>query len=494
MSGAGDARGTTTRADVVSSDREVLRNLAVTAAVSCAILFVIVGLQYQLQLYGDGSIFSYSVAVEDAWAFHWHNISGRVFVYFASLFPAELYVSLTDDAAGGIVVYGFLFFVAQICGLAATCIADGSRGRIIFVYACASTAILCPLVFGFPTEVWMTHALFWPLLASCHYGRPGLRGFVVILALMTALVFTHLSGMIFALAILTTLLMRGPKDPAFLRAAAAWVLALSVWSVVRAEIPPDDYFGPVLARAAWAVFDINICTGRLVRLFAAALAGYGIAFLVFRRMSLARAHFHAACFAAAGLIGYWILFDHGLHTQNRYYLRTALLVMAPAFGILGAAFALSADGNLRRPLPLLPGVMRWLSHPDAVRAAIGALALVLFVHAVETAKFAVAWSHYKDAVRSLALGTASDVSLGNPRFVSSARIGADLNRLSWFSTTPYLSILVAPKFAPARLVVDPTSNYFWLSCETATENLEADREIPVESRKLIRAYSCLHRD
>jgi hypothetical protein len=82
---------------------------------------------------------------------------------------------------------------------------------------------------------------------------------------------------------------------------------------------------------------------------------------------------------------------------------------------------------------------------------------------------------------------------GGPRFVSSERIGAGLNRLSWSSTTHFLSVLVAPRFAPARLVVDPEANYFWRSCATATTNEKANRAIPVESRRLVRTYSCLHR-
>ncbi len=91
------------------------------------------------------------------------------------------------------------------------------------------------------------------------------------------------------------------------------------------------------------------------------------------------------------------------------------------------------------------------------------------------------------------MGGASDPALGDARFVSSKRIGDDLNRLSWFSTTPYLSVLLAPGFAPARLVVDPASNYFWLSCRTATANETAQRAVPVESRRLVRIYACLHR-
>ena len=91
------------------------------------------------------------------------------------------------------------------------------------------------------------------------------------------------------------------------------------------------------------------------------------------------------------------------------------------------------------------------------------------------------------------MGPASDPGLGNPRFVSSERLGADLNRLSWSSTTHFLSVLVAPNFTPARLVVDPTAGYFWLTCAQASASEKASLSIPVESRRLIRLHACLHR-
>src|SRR6185295_5861372 len=86
----------------------------------------------------------------------------------------------------------------------------------------------------------------------------------------------------------------------------------------------------------------------------------------------------------------------------------------------------------------------------------------------------------------------SDPALGDPRFVSTARISPALAPLSWFSTIPYLSIILS-NFSPNRLVVDPAGNYFWLSCETATRNKDAGLVVPVQTRELVRAYSCLHR-
>jgi hypothetical protein len=121
------------------------------------------------------------------------------------------------------------------------------------------------------------------------------------------------------------------------------------------------------------------------------------------------------------------------------------------------------------------------------------LCLVLLVHVVETSKFVTAWTRYKSAVLSLAMGADANPTLGDARFVSATRIGSELDRLSWPSTTPYLSVLVAPALAPKRLVVDPRANYFWASCETATANELAERAIPAESRLLIRTQACLRR-
>src|SRR5260370_2246053 len=117
-------------------------------------------------------MFSYGVSVQDVWAFHWHNISGRMSVFFLTLLPAEGYVGLTGNPRAGIVVYGLLFYLAPLAGLIGTFAADRSRGRIIFAYACYSTSLLCPLIFGFPTEMCLAHAVFWPALAVSHSAKP----------------------------------------------------------------------------------------------------------------------------------------------------------------------------------------------------------------------------------------------------------------------------------------------------------------------------------
>lgn len=477
----------------VRSDLRRLRRLVIGAGLCWAILFVVAGLGCGLQLFGDGAIFSYAIAVEDAWAFHWHNIPDRLFVYLFSYVPAEAYVHATKDARGGIALYGLLFFGAQLVGLAATWAADRCKNHIIFTYACGSTAGLCPFVFGFPTEMWMTHALFWPALALCHSAPPGIRGSALVFIALLTLTFTHEGALVLAVAILFTLALRGLRDAALLRATLIFFVVVLISAAARVELPPDDYIVGVMHRAAFNFIDVrNLAASELFLSMAGAVAGYAAAVSIFRLLMVPRAHACAALIVLAVLTAYWLTIDHALHTTNRYYLRTVLLMAIPVLGGLAAAYALRAADQRKLPVSLLP-LLAALTGQATIQAITGAFAIIMLVHAVETAKFALAWTDYKAAVRSLATGTASDPDLGDASFVSTHRISPELDRLSWFSTAHFLSVLLAPGLAPARLVVDPRQGYFWLSCATAMNSEHADRAIPPQSRRLVRVHACLHR-
>jgi hypothetical protein len=51
-------------------EETLLSNLVVAVGLGWSLVFVIVALVYELQLYADGAIFSYAVAVQDVWAIH----------------------------------------------------------------------------------------------------------------------------------------------------------------------------------------------------------------------------------------------------------------------------------------------------------------------------------------------------------------------------------------------------------------------------------------
>jgi hypothetical protein len=468
-----------------------LRALAVAIGIAWSVAFVLVGLRHDLQMYGDGSIFAYAVAAQDAWTFHWHNISGRAFVYLLAHLPAETYVGLTGDARGGIGLHGLLFFSAPLAGLALTYAADRSKGRLIFVYACLSTACLCPFVFGFPTEMWVAHAVFWPTLAISHYARDGRAGYVAIAGGFTALVLTHGGGVVLAATILASTALRGLRGPVLRRTAGAFVIAMAVWALMLLTFRPDPYIAKVITTAAFSFIDLrNLLAPAAILMLVAVLSFVAASMMAHHLVTTRHAPVAAFALVMAGLAAYWLRFDHSLLADYRYPLRTALLVGTPIFGLLAVAYALRSDGDLRVPGPLLPRALAALEWAVAPRHLICVLLIILAVHVVETAKFVGAWNDYTGAVRTLAMGQAADPALGDARFVSSDRIDAARNRLSWSSTAHFLSVLVAPALAPLRLVVSPDPGYWWLSCKTASASQQTSRAVPLESRRLIRAYAC----
>ena len=188
---------------------------------------------------------------------------------------------------------------------------------------------------------------------------------------------------------------------------------------------------------------------------------------------------------------YCLKFDHSVLASSRYYLRTALVLLIPVFAAMATLSAMTEEEFAFQTLVRLRCALLSWSEQTAC-ASVAAFLIVTSIHVVETGKFVTAWVDYRAAIATLAAGNESDPSLGNPRFVSSVRASRDLAPLAWFSTIPYLSLVLA-NFSPNRLVIDPAGNYFWLSCATATQNREADRAVPLQARDLVRIYSCLHR-
>jgi hypothetical protein len=476
---------------VARSDARTLWLLIVGTGLCWSLAFVAIAIPCRLELYGDGAMFSYAVAVQDVWAFHWHNISGRAAVFVLSLLPAETIVAITGDPWAGIITYGLLFYISPLIGLILTFLADRSQGRFFFFYACCSTAVLCPLVFGFPTEMWLAQAIFWPALTVSHYAKPSVAGWILVFAAQLALAFTHEGALALLFVIAATVALRGLRSPSFRRAMIVLFSILILAAASKVVLPPDDYYAGVLLRAALHFFDLEIFKVEVVLLLLAALVAYGVILAAISRFSPERAWLYALGITLLMLAVYWSRFDHSVHASSRYYLRTALVLFIPVFATIAALSAMVGDGSILRPIARL---QRSLVSPgdETVRRLGAAFAIVTLIQMVETGKFVAAWSAYRTEVAALATGHESDPSLGDPRFVSSDRMSPRFSALSWFSTTPYLSAILA-NFRPNRLVIDPAGNYFWLSCETATKNRDADRAVPVQTRELVRVYSCLHR-
>ncbi len=477
----------------VACDVALLRRLVVAAAIAWSTAFIVLWRTFDLHLFADGSIFSYAVAVQDAWAFHWSNISARVVGYLLTFVPAEALIERTGDVPAGIRLYGTLHAAAPLTSLALTYVLDRTVGRVVFVWAGASTALLCPLVLAYPSEMWMTHAAFWPTLAIVLDEAVGPMVLVKRTLGLATLILSHEGGVPLAVAMLATLVLRRPPGPNLRASAFAFAVAMSAWTAMRLAFPPHPYIAEVLVGNAFDFVDPANLATPVMQLLGAALAAFAALFVTLRTRWPQAAATTAALVVVVSLGVYWLAFDATLHATDRYAARTAILLVPPVLGVLAAGQVIAASGASLIPLPDPRDVRAWLARAGVLRAAAAAFVLIGLVHVVETAKFVTAWRDYLEAVESLATGAATDPGLGDPAFVSARRISPDLDRLAWNSTTPFLSALVAPDFRPSRLVVDPRTGYFWLPCEVATANAEGDRHVPGETRRLIARYSCLHR-
>jgi hypothetical protein len=468
----------------------LLRRMVIAAGLCWSLAFLVVAHSYQLELYGDGAMFSYAIAAQDVWAFHWHNISGRTSVYLLALLPAETLVAITGNPWAGIAAYGFLFYVAPLAGLAATYAADRSPGHTIFLYACGSTALLCPMIFGFPTEMWFAHAIFWPTLALSHYATSTVLRAALVFTAWLLLAFTHEGAFVLLFGVLATLALRGLRSTPF-RHGAANLFVIAVLAVTsKILLPPDEYYADAFMRAALNFFDPTIFKVEIVVELLVAIMVYATMLKMISIWCPRRACLLALAVLLALLCIYWLRFDHSVHANSRYYMRTALVIAVPLLGVIAAFAAMIREGSVADPLTRLQHAL--VSSPHGMCALASILFAVTLIHVVQTAKFVTAWSRYREAIAILATGQDFDPALGDPHFVSSKRGPPDLAPVEWFSTVPYLSVILL-NFRPNRLVINPGGNYFWLSCATATSSMKRQLVVPLRTRELIRTYSCLHR-
>jgi hypothetical protein len=341
--------------------------------------------------------------------------------------------------------------------------------------------------------MWAAHSLFWPALALCLYAPLDMRGRATVFTAMLALIFTHEGAIVFATVILFAVFLRGWRHVLFARTITAFAVAMAIWIIVKLTIRPDDYIAGVMAAAAFKFIDIGNLTEPAFVLLFAAIAVDDLLTIALRRIAPRIARITSLAVCVVLLAAYWLWFDRSLLAEDRYNLRTVLLILTPAFALMAAVQTMDENTRAQSPLPFLSPLAAMIERAANPRVILSALVLTLLVHTVETTKFIWGWTQYKAAIAALATRSASDPALGDPRFVSSKRIDPALNRLSWNSTTPYLSVLVAPGMKPERLVIDPGTGYFWLPCDTAKQSERDSTALPAESRQLIRTYSCLHR-
>lgn len=426
------------------------RTVTALAVAWCA-AFLVVGLGARLLLYADGGLFAYAVAAADSWDFHFRQIPARAAAWALTAGVGEAVTRISGVPAWGVWAWQAAFLALPSLGLAATWAADRT-GRIL-PWACASTALLLPLAFGFPTELWVAHAAFWPALALGWHAAP-----MPLLALALAVTaLSHEAGLLWALGAVG-LLALAPGWRPLRRGALALLPALAGFALLKLMILPDPYVAAVMGRVGSEFLHWRPAFAPVLLTFGAVLGGWAL---------LARFTRWAPLLVAATLLAWWASGWAPLHAEGRYYARTIIF-----FGAAHLAFLAALHGRGWLPAPRLD----WRP----------ALLLAALVHAGEAARFTHGWLAHMDAVRALA------AILGEGPATVAALPPASAP-FAWHSTVPFLSVMATPGYVPARLVVDPASTYFWFGCAQAERNAAAGRALPPATRAAIARYACAGR-
>ena len=154
-------------------------------------------------------MFSYSVAVQDAWAFHWHNISGRLTVYLFSLAPAEALCRADRDARrrhrrlwAAVLRDAAARAARDVCG-------RPLQGPHHLRLRLSLDRLFLPAGVRLPDRNVDGACLVLAGTRRRHYARRGIGGIALVFAVLLALIFTHEGALVLAAAILATLAAAG---------------------------------------------------------------------------------------------------------------------------------------------------------------------------------------------------------------------------------------------------------------------------------------------
>ena len=448
-----------------------------------------------VQLFADGGFFAFAFLTGDPWGAHFANIPARATAFLVTIVPPYL-VARVADPAHAIRLYGLIFGLLPLAGLAATWAIAGNRRILLF---CAlSTIVILPASVFFPSETLVTHALFWPLFAFLCVSRA--PAVLPTLLLMLALAFSHEGGMGLLVLLVVFLAAGGRAGRVVIGAGLAVLLA---WVAVKTLVQPvhgatrDILFDNMLGVAN--------PVGIIRPLSVAILAGVAGAWWQLRReaadaLPLPRllAVVGLALVPAAAILAAADLAFVGRHDNllvGRYNFRTLLLGSLALFLVVLTVLSLPEE---RRPAPVHRLVAWVVVRARRAPALIFATMLVATAcHAMDGANFLASWRAYAQEVRTIALGRAAplpayaevlsrDVRGAPERLQRPGRAWS----MSWDWTDPFLSVVLALPEPARALIYRPAEAYVPLSCARMRDADRTAVKLPAESYALLVRTIC----
>ena len=472
---------------MTDADLRACRSATVLLAAVMAAALIIIYPIWGVVTFADGSFFVLSILSPDPWTLGWASYPNRLTAFLLTIVPPFLAARATGSAPFAIGLYSVIMASIPLAGLLATRMLEEKGSRLSF-WCAVSTIVLAFSVTFFPTEMWLAHAMSWPMLAYATRQRgvrtPILFGF----ALVTN--FVHEAAVpLVALVLVNGYLVH--RERRFLAVLAAVSLPPLVVKATVA-IPNAEIQRSVHENALNFLSLDNLLNNISLTVLIGLVLLQGLILVAAPRTRRSAITVVAAVTLAAAVV--LLLWPGELHVLRRYIART--IVFCGLAGFLGTMLLWRLAG-LMRPA-LVNRAEAWMSiHRTAIALNLAVIVCVSALgHSVEAVRFLFHW-HALETI----IGGPPPAASALPRGVSllfadgSRRdgTGADQSRgwpVAWNWSLPYQSAVNGSPAGRDFIVAMPAIAFSPITCETLGAMDTAQTLAPRIRVDLLKRYIC----
>jgi hypothetical protein len=448
---------------MTDADLRMLRSATFALAVALSAALVVVYPLFGVVSFADGSFFVLAILSPDPWTLAWASYPNRLSAFVLTIVPPFLAARLTGNAAFAVGLYGVIMAALPLAGLLAMRWLEDKDSKLSFCCA-VSTIVLALSVTFFPTEMWLAHAMIWPLLAYATRQKGVRTSVLFVFALVTAFVHEAAAPLV-ALVLFYGYLVR--REKRFLAVlAATFVPALIVKVTVR--IPNAEIQRTVHENALNFLSPDNLLNNISLTVVIALVL---LQVVVLLRAPKTRAAalvtlLSVAAVAAAVLV----LWPGEPHVLRRYIART--IVFCGLAGFLGAFLLIHLASELKPKLFAQAEAWTQRHRPLLALNLAVIVAVSAIGHVFEGARFLYHWQALETVLAGpppAAAALPKGVSLVFADGSRTDGTAADQPRgwpVAWDWSLPYQSAVNLSPAGRDFIVVMPAASFTPITCTT----------------------------
>ncbi|AVO45567.1 hypothetical protein [Phreatobacter cathodiphilus] len=471
---------------MTDDDLRACRSATIVLAMALSAALIVVYPLFGTVGFADGSFFVLSILSPDPWTLAWASYPNRLTAFALTIVPPWLIARATGHAGAATGLYALIMAAVPLAGLVATRLLEDKGSRLSF--ACAvSTIVLAFSVTFFPTEMWLAHAMIWPLLA--YATRRGNVRTPVLFAFALVTNFVHEAAVpLVALVLLNGYLVH--RETRFLAVLAAVSLPPLVVKATIA-IPNAEIQRTVHENALNFLSPDNLLNNISLTVVIALVLLQGLILVVAPRTRRSGIAVVAAVSMAAAVV-LW-LWPGDVHVLRRYIARTIVFV--------GLAGALGTMLVWRLAEDIQPALVRraeaWISRNRYVVSLNVAVIVCVSAlgHVAEAGRFLTHWRALEQALAgpppaasTLPRGVSLLMADGS-RVDGQAEAGGRGWPVAWTWSLAYQSAI---NRGPARdfIMVMPADTFTPITCATLGAMDTARSLVPAIRVDLLKRYIC----